>query len=46
VGANKDVQLKIMTTLHDSAIGGHSGFPVTYGRIKKLFTWRCLKYAV
>jgi hypothetical protein len=32
-----------MTALHDSSIGGHSGFPVTYHRIKKLFYWVDMK---
>lgn len=35
VGDNSALQLKILTALHNSAIGGHSGFPVTYSRIKK-----------
>lgn len=46
VGDNPALQLKIITALHDSAIGGHSGFPVTYGRIRKLFAWRGMKSAV
>jgi hypothetical protein len=46
VGDNPTLQLKIITALHDSAIGGHSGFPVTYGRIRKLFAWRGMKSAV
>jgi hypothetical protein len=46
VGDNTSLQLKIIAALHDSAVGGHSGFPVTYGRIKKLFAWRGLKTVV
>jgi len=30
VGDNKTLQLRIFEALHSSAIGGHSGFPVTY----------------
>jgi hypothetical protein len=37
VGANKPLQARIIAALQNSAIGGHSGFPVTYARIKKLF---------
>jgi hypothetical protein len=46
VGDNPTLQSKILAALHDSAIGGHSGFPVTYGRIKKLFAWKGLKISV
>lgn len=35
-----------MATLHDSAIGGHSGFPVTYRRIKAIFAWPGMKKQV
>lgn len=37
VGANIELQNKVMTAMHSSALGGHSGFPVTHSRIKKLF---------
>jgi hypothetical protein len=43
LGCSNQVQLKVMTALHDSPIGGHSGFPVTYHRIKKLFYWVGMK---
>jgi hypothetical protein len=46
VGDNPTLQSKILAALHDSTIGGHSGFPVTYGRIKKLFAWKGLKTSV
>lgn len=46
VGDNPDLQQKIITVLHDNAVGGHSGLPVTYSRIKKLFAWRGMKTAV
>ena len=38
LGHNQELQTKVMSSLHDSAIGGHSGFPVTYIRIKALFS--------
>jgi hypothetical protein len=37
LGNNTSLQLKIIAALHDSALGGHSGFLVTYRRIKPLF---------
>ena len=43
VGNNHQLQQQIISALHDSALGGHSGFPVTYSRIKKLFFWRGMK---
>lgn len=32
-----------MRALHDNAVGGHSGFPTTYSRIKKLLAWLGMK---
>lgn len=32
--------------LHASAIGGHSGYKVTYYKIKKLFAWPKMKQIV
>lgn len=46
IGDNRPLQLKIISALHDSALGGHSGFPVTHSRVRKLFAWRGLKSAV
>jgi len=40
---NKDLQLKIIQACHDSPVGGHSGVPVTYMRLKKMFSWRGMK---
>lgn len=37
IGSNSQLQQRIISALHDSALGGHSGFPVTHSRIKKLF---------
>lgn len=39
LGQNKQVQLKVISALHTSALGGHSGFPVTHSRLKHLFAW-------
>lgn len=43
LGGNKALQLKVLAALHDSALGGHSGFPVTFSWVKKLFAWRGMK---
>jgi hypothetical protein len=43
IGSNKDLQQKLMSALHISAVGGHSGFPVTFSKLKKLFAWRGMK---
>lgn len=43
LGNNQVVQQMVMTTLHDSAVGGHSGFPVTYRRVNANFAWTGMK---
>ena len=43
IGNNHLVQQNIMHSLHASAIGGHSGFQVTYHRVRKLFAWPGIK---
>ena len=43
LGNNQVVQQMVMTALHDSAVGGHSGFPVTYRRVKANFAWPGMK---
>lgn len=43
IGNNSALQLQIMAALHDSPVGGHSGFPVTYRRIKQIFSWPSMK---
>jgi hypothetical protein len=43
IGNNALLQSKITQALHDGAVGGHSGFYVTYHRIKKLFSWPGMK---
>lgn len=46
VGNNSNIQQQIISALHDSPLGGHSGFPVTYKRIKSLFSWPHMKLTV
>lgn len=43
LGNNSKLQSQIMQALHDSAVGGHSGFPTTYKRIKQMFAWPGMK---
>jgi hypothetical protein len=43
IGNNSALRTKLISTLHDSALGGHSGIQSTYQRIKKVFWWRGLK---
>lgn len=46
IGNNTDLQNKLIAELHHNPIGGHSGFPVTYRRIKRLFAWLGMKKQV
>jgi hypothetical protein len=46
ISSNPQLQQRIISALHDSALGGHSGFPVTHSRVRKLFFWRGLKHDV
>lgn len=46
VGANPQLQRQIVAAFHDSPIGGHSGFPVTYRRLVALFSWTAMKSMV
>ncbi|CAN6166876.1 unnamed protein product [Urochloa humidicola] len=46
IGHNPLLQQKLLLACHSSPVGGHSGVPVTYARMKKLFAWRGMKSAV
>lgn len=46
IGSHPSLQSKILSSLHASAIGGHSGCEVTYKRVKNLFAWPKLKQSV
>jgi len=46
IGHNPLLQQKLLSACHSSALGGHSGVPVTYSRVKKLFAWKGLKASV
>jgi hypothetical protein len=46
IGDNPTVQQRVISAMHSSALGGHSGFPVTYSKMKKLFAWKGMKSTV
>lgn len=46
VGQNIQLQTKLISAVHDTALGGHSGISVTYSRLKHLFAWHGMKTAV
>lgn len=46
VGLNKLAQQHITQSMHDSAVGGHSGVLAMYQRIKCLFAWPKMKKTV
>lgn len=46
IGNNPNLQLKLMQACHASVLGGHSGAPVTYRRMKQLFSWKGMKSMV
>ena len=39
LGSNQDLKRKVLTALHDSPIGGHSGAPATFSKLQPLFYW-------
>ena len=34
LGSNTALQNKVISALHDSAVGGHSGFPATFAKVR------------
>lgn len=46
VGSNVGLQQKILHACHSTALGGHSGIPVTYMRLKQMFAWPGMKASV
>jgi hypothetical protein len=46
LGADPGLQRQLLSACHDSVLGGHSGVPVTYRRLKQLFAWKGMKTAV
>lgn len=43
IGNDPELQRTIISAFHDSPVGGHSGFPVTYRRLISLFKWASMK---
>jgi hypothetical protein len=43
LGGSQDLQLKILQAFHASVTGGHSGFPATYAKLRRLFAWPKMK---
>jgi len=43
IGQDESLYSKLVTAMHSSALGGHSGVPVTYSRMKQLFAWTGMK---
>jgi hypothetical protein len=46
VGHDSNMQHRIMSEFHNSAWGGHSGFPVTFAKLKRYFAWKGMKATV
>jgi hypothetical protein len=46
VGIHTDLISKILSSLHSSAIGDHSGIKATYQRAKRIFHWPGLKKSI
>jgi hypothetical protein len=43
IANNSALRTKLISALHDGAVGGHSGSLATYHRIRRLFWWKGLK---
>jgi hypothetical protein len=46
LGSNEELHLAILRSVHDSAVGGHSGMRATYQRLHRNFAWPGMKKAV
>lgn len=46
VPPDTDMQHQLIQALHSSAIGGHSGYQVTYQKVKQLFYWAKMKQMI
>lgn len=46
LGSNKLAHHHILQAMHNSGVGGHSGFTATYYRVKKLFCWPGMKHDI
>lgn len=46
LGNHEEAHRAVLTALHDSGIGEHSGITATYNKIKSLFAWTMMKQMV
>jgi transposase InsO family protein len=46
IGNDAELHKRLLTAMHSSTVGGHSGIPVTYRRAKKHFAWTGMKAAI
>jgi hypothetical protein len=46
IGENLALQTKLIASLHDSAVGGHSGIQASYQQINQLYYWPGMKLTV
>ena len=46
IGHNSALQTKVISVMHSSAVGGHSGIHATYQRVKQQFYWAGIKQQV
>jgi hypothetical protein len=46
LGNHIEAQEAVLTTLHSSGLGGHSGIFATYQNVKQMFSWPSMKHAV
>jgi hypothetical protein len=43
IGSSTTLRSKLIAAMHSGAVGGHSGVPVTYRRMKQHFAWTGMK---
>ena len=46
IGNDKALQSQLISAMHSFALGGHSGIPVTYSKLKQYFFWPAMKSCV
>lgn len=46
LGGSSGLQQRVLRAFHDSMVGGHSGFPVTYRHLRRLFAWPKMKECI
>lgn len=45
-GSDSSLHRQVIEAMHSSALGGHSGIPATYHRLKQYFSWPGMKASV